>query len=191
MTYVLLNRATNALTQWPRDDNQPLVGMDRAVYHVLEVVREQAPDDFDPATHWAQPLAPVVSVTDPDAEINGTLVYGWEVVELAPVIIPPNWSEFGNAILYENGYVAAQRAAASSSDGRVAFAADGIFLALYKFQSTGDFADYLTALALVISAAENRAELVEEFFELAQRCHLPAAFITAFQQAIIPPSNSE
>ena len=91
----------------------------------------------------------------------------------------PNWQEFTNGILNENGYVAAHQAAADSTDLKVKFAAAGIFAALVKFQSSGDFVDYLTALSFVVSAADDPVKLVEEFIGLAQRCHLPADFIAA------------
>ena len=102
----------------------------------------------------------------------------------------PNWQEFTNGILNENGYVAAHQAAADSTDLKVKFAAAGIFAALVKFQSSGDFVDYLTALSFVISAADDPVKLVEEFIGLAQRCHLPADFIAAVG-AIIPQSPPE
>lgn len=180
MPRILYNRNTELLQPWPRNDDFDVVGLDRNTYHVLSIVNEPEPTNYNSTTHFARPLPAVVEITDPSGQVNGTITHGWEIVEKPPVIEPPNWEEFGDAILNENGYVAAQRAAASSTNSKVAFAADGIFLALYKFQATGNYDDYLRALALVVSAASDPVALVQEFLALAQRCHLPADFIVAF-----------
>jgi hypothetical protein len=194
MNYFLLNRATNVLTAWPRDDSEPVIGLDRNAYHVVEVIQEPEPTGFNPATHGTQPLAPVVSITDEDADVNGTVTYGWEVVELPPGPEPgPDWPGFRKAILTENGYVAAMAAALDSENDSARLAVTFSHSRLDRFQDRGDFAEYLQGLLLIVSVQpeQNMAPLVEEFLALAARCNLPTAFITALNEAIIamtPPS---
>ena len=191
MTRSILDRATNALLPYPRQDNEPVVGLDRAAAYVVEVMREPEPE-HNPATHYLSPLAPMISITDPDSEdVNGTVVYGWEVLELPSLVISPNWPEFRNAIFTENGYVTAHVLALESGDDRTKFAATGLFTFLSAFERTGDYFEYLQALLLTISASPPAQQVVlaQEFLALAQRCHLPEVFITAFQQAIIPPGD--
>jgi hypothetical protein len=53
MTRILLNRATGALLPYPREDNEPVVGLDRDAAYVVEVVREPEPE-YDSATHYLQ-----------------------------------------------------------------------------------------------------------------------------------------
>ena len=193
MIRVCFNRITSAITPWPRDDDQDVVGLDRSLYHVLEVIREPIPSDFDPATHAAQQLLPVIEIADSEAATNGTVTHGWEVVALPSPVVPPDWPAFRLALFTENGYVDAHALALKSDDNRILFAANVLAGTLRDFQVTGDHSEYLQALLLTISALPptGQAALAEEFIGLAQRCQLPAAFITAFQQAIIPPGNSE
>ena len=196
MSFFLLNRTTSVLTAWPRGDNEMVVGLDRNTYHVVEVIQEPQPTEFDPTTHQVQPVAPVISITDPDSQgANGTVTYGWEVVALPPPAIPPGWAAFRQAILTENGYVDAHALALKSDNNLIKFAATALFDTLRAFENTGNYTEYLQALLLTVSnpalPLSEQTELAEEFIGLAQRCHLPEAFITAFQQAIIPPGNSE
>ena len=104
-----------------------------------------------------------------------------------------DWPAFRQALFTENGYVDAHALALKSDNNLIRFAATALFDTLRAFENTGKWAEYLQALLLTISALPlaGQAALAEEFLGLAQRCYLPAAFITAFQQAIIPPGSSE
>jgi hypothetical protein len=168
-------------------------GLDRDAAYVVEVVREPEPAEYDPTAHYPQPLDPVVSITDPDSEdVNGTVTYGWELVELSPPPPSTNWEQFRQAILTENGYVAAHCAAMASSTPTVRFAAMALFTALGDFQYRGIYNEYLQALTLTISElpAADKAHLVEEFIALSQRCNIPVDFIAAFA-AIMQPHEPD
>jgi len=97
MPRLLLNRATGALLPYPREGNEPVVGLDRDAAYVVEVEREPEPE-YDSATHYLQPLHPVIAITNPDSDdVNGTVTYGWELVALPPVVPTPphpNWTGF-------------------------------------------------------------------------------------------------
>jgi hypothetical protein len=58
---------------------------------------------------------------------------------------------------------------------------------LDRFQDKGDFAEYLQGLLLIVSAQpeQSKAPLIEEFLDLAARCNLPEAFVTALNEAIM------
>jgi hypothetical protein len=194
MNYFLLTRATNVLIAWPRDDSEPVIGLDRNAYHVVEAIQEPEPTGFNPATHQAQPLEPVVSITDVDADVNGTVTYGWEVVELPPGPEPgPDWPGFRDSILTENGYLAAMARARDSQDDAAWAAVTFSLSRLDRFQDKGDFSEYLQGLLLIVSVQpeQEKGPLIQEFLALAARCNLPTAFITALNEAIIamtPPS---
>jgi len=188
MNYFLLNRDTNVITAWPRGDSEPVIGLDRNAYHVVEAIQEPKPTGFNPATHQVQPLAPVVSITDVDADVNGTVTYGWEVVELPPGPEPgPDWAGFREAILNENGYVAAMARARDSEDDAAWVAVTFSLSRLDRFQDKGDFSEYLQGLLLIVSVQpeQEKGPLIQEFLALAARCNLPTAFITALNGAII------
>jgi hypothetical protein len=58
---------------------------------------------------------------------------------------------------------------------------------LDRFQDRGDFAEYLQGLVLIVSVQpeQEKGPLIQEFLDLAVRCNLPTAFITALNGAII------
>jgi len=111
MTRLLLNRLTNQLSPYPRDDDEHVVGLDRDETYVVEVVREPEPE-YDPAAFTLQPLEPIITISDPDGDdVSGTVTYGWEIVELPPVVPPPpppDWPAFLAALLQSATFGAAQ-----------------------------------------------------------------------------------
>jgi hypothetical protein len=195
MTRLLLDRSTNQLIPYNREDNEPVVGLDRNDAYVVEVVREPEPTDYDQATHYLQALEPVITITDPNGDdVNGTATYGWELIELPPPAPPtpePDWEQFREALLGENGYATAFSAAAAADP----MTATSSAAELGWFQYKGMYQNYLRLLERLLAtiAAQQTPEasqdLAGEFLALAQRCHLPADFIrdyAAMMQSAAP-----
>ena len=189
MPRLLLNRAAGALIPYPREDNEPVVGLDRTAYQVVEVMRDPKPE-YDPATHFLQPLEPVISITDPDGDdVNGTVTYGWELTELPtppPPTPEPDWSGFRLALLDENGFGATFAAAAAANP----MAAVACASALETFQNQGIYENYLLYLQRLMGIIADlqspaaSAEIAAEFLVLAQRCHLPEGFLNDYAAMI-------
>jgi hypothetical protein len=104
-----------------------------------------------------------------------------------------DWPGFRQAILTENGYLAAMARARDSQDDAAWAAVTFSLSRLDRFQDKGDFAEYLQGLVLIVSVQpeQEKGPLIQEFLDLAVRCNLPTAFITALNEAIIamtPPS---
>jgi hypothetical protein len=109
MPRLLLNRATGALLTYPRQDDEPVVGLDRTAAYVVEIIREPEPTDYNPHTHIPAPLEPVVDITDPDsADVNGTATYGWGLVPIVPPTPAPDWSGFQAELLQSTSFAAAR-----------------------------------------------------------------------------------
>ena len=196
MPRLLLDRNTNQLLPYPRQDNEPVVGLDRNAAYVVEVVRDPEPE-YDPATHYLQAQEPVINITDPDGDdVNGTVTYGWELTELptpSPPTPEPDWEQFRNALLGENGYAQAFAAAAAAAP----MIATSTAAELGWFEYQGRHENYLRLLErlLVTIAAEQSpqisAQLAGEFLALAQRCHLPADFINEYAAMILQSAAPE
>ena len=108
MTRLLFDHATTTLIPYPRQDDEPVAGLDRTAYQVVEVIREPQPE-HDPAAFSAHPLHPVVSITDPDSDdVNGTATYGWELVTIVPPTPAPDWSGFQAELLQSAAFSAAR-----------------------------------------------------------------------------------
>jgi hypothetical protein len=171
MARLLLNRSNNALVTYPRQDDEPVVGLDRFKYHVVEVIREAKPE-LDPVAFSIQLLDPVIVITDPNGEINGTATYGWEVIQKPP---EPAWDQFSLSALADPGLNLAVLAA----DPTAPNAARGLSAALLEAKLQGEYVNFAACWQAVVSVAQIPPSRVAELVGLAQACHLPQAFIDA------------
>jgi hypothetical protein len=180
MTFQLLNRQTQQLTPWPRDDEQMPVGLDRGAFHVVEVIRLEPPE---PAPGQSvQPADPVVVITDPDGEgINGTATLAWVVEDVPPPEPEPDFDAMATALRTENGFKDAFILAFAEDP----IAAGSLTSRFDDFRKDGDFAPFLQSMLLVLHSLppEKAAEIRAEFPRVAVRCHMPTAFLQALQAA--------
>ena len=95
-TKALWDLVNNRLVQYPRYDDEPVVGLDTNRYVVLNVVRNPQPA-YDPLTDY---LAPTEAL-DLDAL---TYTYGWTVEPLPPP--GPDYQGFYSALLVSACYQA-------------------------------------------------------------------------------------
>jgi hypothetical protein len=166
-----------------------VVGLDRTTAYVLKVVREPEPE-YDPTTHYLQPLEPVVSITDPDSDdVNGTATYGWELVPIVPSPPAPDWPRF-QAELLQSAPFAAARIGAQQALGLELPTSEGVRQQRLLRASTA-----LSALdAAVLGAASDQAPFIRAWLnlrqaslvspevaagmaQLATACHLPPDLI--------------
>jgi hypothetical protein len=176
MPRLLLDRTTGALLPYPRQDNEPVAGLDRTAAYVVEVVRETAPE-YDPATHYLQPLEPVVAITDPDSDdVNGSATYGWELVPIPEPAPVPDWPRFKRIAMASDTL----NSILAGAYGVAPVAAGALAPALLQAE-TGAVADFAAAWAAIVKAVAVPPEVVAGFVGVATACHLPAAFVAALQ----------
>jgi hypothetical protein len=174
MTRLLLNRATSQLIPYPRQDDEPVAGLDRNAAYVVQVVRDAEPE-YDPTTHYLQPLEPVVSITDPDSDdVNGTATYDWELVAIVPPPPAPDWARF-KAVAMGSDTLNAILATAYQT---VPVAAGALAPALMRCEA-GGVADFATAWSMCCTAANVPSEVIAGFVGVATACHLPEEFVAA------------
>jgi len=95
-TKALWDLVNNRLVQYPRYDDEPVVGLDTNRYVVLNVVRNSQPA-YDPLTDYLVPT----EALDLDAL---TYTYGWTVEPLPPP--GPDYGSFYAALLVSSVYQA-------------------------------------------------------------------------------------
>jgi len=95
-TKALWDLVNNRLAQYPRYDDEPVVGLDTNRYVVLNVVRNPQPA-YDPLTDYLVPT----EALDLDAL---TYTYGWTVEPLPPP--GPDYQGFYSALLVSTCYQA-------------------------------------------------------------------------------------
>jgi hypothetical protein len=170
MTKLLYDTITTQLLAYPRQDDEPLVGLDPALV-VLTLIQQSLPS-YDPATHQPQPTETI------DLEA-GSVTRGWQLVAVPAPPPVPDWDQLRQALRQENGYSAAFAAALQSD----AMAGIQLVAALADWQGGGAWQLFLQALLAALAAlpAQDAANVATEFLALGNRCHLDPAFLAALE----------
>ena len=178
-TRTLFDRSTGELVNYPRQDDEPVVGLDRNAYHVLQIIREPQPEPQEGIQ--LIPLPAVVNITDPDADdIAGTVTYGWQQQPIPPAPSRADWLTFKAAVLRST--TVNQALAAAYQVAPVAAAALAPSLAMAERGQPDEFA--VVWGAIIQATAVAPAELVG-LAALAEACNLPEAFV----KAVNPPTG--
>lgn len=178
-TRTLFDRSTGELVNYPRQDDEPVVGLDRNAYHVLQIIREPQPEPQEGIQ--LIPLPAVINITDPDADdIAGTVTYGWQQQPIPPAPPRADWLTFKAAVLRST--TVNQALAAAYQVAPVAAAALAPSLAMAERGQPDEFA--VVWGAIIQATAVAPAELVG-LAALAEACNLPAGFV----EAINPPAG--
>ena len=168
MTRILYSQSTATLHPYPRQDDEPVVGLDP---DYLEMVLTQADQPaYDPATQRLDPTEAI------DLAAR-TVTRGWQLIDLPPPAPTPDWATFRGSLLISPG-VAATMAAA-----RVAGCEPGVTalpVALEKAQQ-GNIGDFAACWGLVAQYGAAPPELIAELVATAESCHLPEGFVATLQ----------
>jgi hypothetical protein len=168
MPRILYDTTTSTLHPYPRQDDEPVVGLDPR-YLEMSVIQQGQPT-YDPTT---QQLIPTEAI-DTDAR---AVTRGWQIA-LLPVPAPtPDWATFrGGLLIFPE--VAALMGNARESGCEPAVTA--LPVALEKAQS-GDAGDFAACWALVARDGAASPELIAQLVSTATACNLPAEFVAALQ----------
>lgn len=185
MTRQLLHRLTNQLQPYPRDDDQPVVGLDRAVYHVLAVERIQQPTDYDPTAYALSAVEPIIEITDPNGnDLNGTVTYGWQLTMIEPPPPPehgPDWLGFAGWLYGYGPMAEAMTAARASMDPQGEPATTGLPAAMEEARKHQNYVAFALTWGQFLGASQMPAASIAEIAAKAEACNLPAEFIAALQ----------
>jgi hypothetical protein len=172
---VLFDTETNLIRDYPRNDDQPVVGLDPR-YVVLRVVREPAPEP-GPGQQANQ-----TRTVDLEA---GEWRWGWSVVNLPPPPPPADWRTFKRTLLAHpainmllGGGMTTAPAAAISLPATLLAASGG-----------GDVDDFRGAWVALRRNGLVSAALLQEVRMLAIGLHLPEVFIAALGGAARPAAQ--
>jgi hypothetical protein len=181
---LLHNRQTGDLSPYPRQDDEPVAGLDRTAYRVVELVTLPVPE-HDPAT-WrpeAQDTYDWLDQTDPTG-LDGILTRGWALVPIEPPPPPPNWAQFRETAI--NSPMLDQilnQAYASGNPEIMRRAAE--LIPLYQLAEYNGAAPFGRAWQSLVNLMSIGPEVIAAAVAAAEAAHLPAAFIAALQ----PPAD--
>lgn len=174
--FALYDTLTEQVVNYPRADDEPVVGLDPR-YTVLRIVREEQPEPVDGFT-----VQPTRTVDLDAAEWR----WGWEVVEIVPLEPEPDWGTFKREVMAHPQV----NLALGGGLGQVPAAAIALPATVIASAAGGGVDDFRTAWLALRSAGLVSAELLAEVRELATACRLPEPFVAALGGAIRPEPES-
>lgn len=181
---LLHNRQTGDLSPYPRQDDEPVAGLDRAAYRVVELVILPVPE-HDPAAMRpeAQDSYEWLPETDPTG-LDGVLTRGWALAPIEPPPPPPNWAQFRETAINSPMLDQILNQAYASKDPRVVRHAAEV-IPLYQLAEHNGAAPFGRAWQSLIGLMGIGPEVIAAAVAAAEAANLPAAFIAALQ----PPAD--
>ena len=176
MARLLYDTQTQALLPYPRQDDQPVVGLDPR-YLVMTLIQEPQPE-HDSATERLEPT----EVIDIDVR---TVERGWAVIPLAPPTPPEppaDWLGFAGWLYGFSPMMDAMNAARASHDPQGEPATTGLPAALQEARAGNTIAFALSWAQFLAASSMDAADLAE-IVGKASLCRLPPEFISALQPA--------
>jgi hypothetical protein len=163
---LLYDTITSALVAYPRDDDEPVIGLDPR-YLEMTVIQDPQPS-YDPATEQ------LTSTEAIDTE-GQTVTRGWAISPLPAPEPVPDWATFKTALLSSPAANAALAAAMTSAPA-AALALPAALIAAADGRGPSDFH--------ACWDAQQQAELISEALQAevvsaAEACNLPGEFVAA------------
>ena len=176
--HALFDTETGLVRDYPRQDNEPVAGLDPR-YEVLQIVREPAPT-YDPASETRAETRTVNREA-------GEWRWGWEVAPLPPVPPQPNWRTFKRTLLAHPA-IRALLSSAMSEDLTAALSLPTTLL-LTAATNAADPDDFRGAWLALRRQGLVSPELLQEVRGLAIMLHLPEPFVAALGGSARPAAT--
>jgi hypothetical protein len=171
MARILYDTTTSALVSYPRDDDNPVIGLDPR-YLEMALIQEPQPI-YDSG---AEQIVPTEAI-DTDALV---VTRGWNVLPLPPPAPVPDWTTFKNTALNSSSL----NLVLTAAYGVVPVAAGALAPALLAAEQ-GRVSDFASSWSAICAAVSVDPQVIAGFTDVASSCNLPLDFIEALN-----PSNS-
>jgi hypothetical protein len=181
---LLHNRQTGDLSPYPRQDDEPVAGLDRTAYRVVALVAMPVPE-HDPAAMRpeAQDSYEWLPETDPTG-LDGILTRGWELAPIEPPPPPPDWAQFRDTAINSPMLNEILDQAYAAGDPAITRHAVEL-LPTYLLAEHNGAAPFGRAWQSLVNLMSIGPEVIAAAVAAAEAAHLPAAFIAALQ----PPAD--
>ena len=154
---------------YPRQDDEPVVGLDTAVFAVLRVQQDPEPE-HNSSTEYLAPQE-IITLGEPE----GLLLRTWQVLPIPPAPEQARWVEFGAAVQASTAIKQLMLAAFQQQEIPLAM---GLGVGLGK-AADGDARAFLSSWSMARGLGLIPDELLTGIASLAQQYQLPADFIAA------------
>jgi len=176
MPRILYHTATGSLHPYPRQDDEPVVGLDPS-FRSLNLIQE-SPRDHDPATERLEPTETI------DLEA-ATVIRGWRLVTLpSPPRLESDWLGFAGWLYGFTPMAEAMQAARESREPQGEPATTGLPAAMDEARLRENYTPFAVSWATFLAASGLPADACSQIVERAQVCRLPAEFIEALRPSL-------
>ncbi len=187
MTRQLYRISDESLLPYPRPDDQPVIGLDRNTYRVVEVVELPEPQ-YDPATEQLTPTQSIDWLADaPDATGKDGIAYrSWNITPIEPPSPPEpqaDWLGFAGWLYGYEPMADAMEAARASRDPQGEPATTGLPAAMDEARLRSNYVPFALSWGLFLAASGLPPDEVGAIVAKATACNLPAQFVAALQPA--------
>jgi hypothetical protein len=185
MTRILYSLTTLTTRPYPRGDEDPVIGLDRTEWRVLELIQMAPPPIQDGEILNQTEIFDWFADTTPEG-VDGTLTRDWEVIPAPPPPVLADWDTFV-AWLYQFQPIATGMGAARlSTDPQGEPATTGLPTALDEARLRQNYPAFALAWGLFLLASQMPPEALGAIVTKASQCHLPAEFLAALQPSATP-----
>ena len=185
MTRLLFRLSDSAQLPYPRNDDEPVMGLDRSLYRALEIRQEPEPP-HDPAVEVLAPTEQIDWLADaPDATgLDAYLIRSWKVEPLTPPPPPEpaaDWLGFAGWLYGFEPMAAGMAHARNSVDPQGEPATTGLPAAMDEARLRKNYPAFALSWAVFLAASAMPAADLAQIVAKAQACNLPAEFVAALQ----------
>lgn len=185
MARLLYSLTTLTTRPYPRGDDEPVIGLDRSEWRVLDLIQLAQPPLQD-----GQVLGPVDTVdwfTDTTPEgVDGTLTRGWEVLPAPPPPVIAEWLPFAAWLYQFPAMMTAMESARGSTDPQGEPATTGLPAAMDEARLRENYPAFAQTWGQFLLASQMAPADLAAIVAKATACSLPAEFITALQPIATP-----
>jgi hypothetical protein len=184
-TRILYRVSDAAQLPYPRQDDDPVLGLDHSILKVLRVIQEPSPDPGEGQVLQPTEVIDWLPATDPTG-LDGTLTRGWDLVPAPPPPVLPDWLGFVGWLYGFPPIATAMAAARLSTDPQGEPATSGLATALNEARLAANYPAFALSWSMFLQASHMAPEDLASIVTKATLCNLPPEFITALQPEASP-----
>ena len=185
MTRALYRVSDGALLPYPRQDDEPVLGLNHQILRVVVIVQEPQPVPGDGQVLEATEAYEWFTETDA-AGVDGVLTRGWRETPAPPPPVIPDWPGFAAWLYTFPAMMAAIDAARLSTDPQGEPAATSLPTLLVEARDRQNYPAFALSWGLFLQASNMAAGDLGQIVAKAQACNLPGEFLAALQPEVQP-----
>jgi hypothetical protein len=185
MTRILYSLTTLTTRSYPRGDEDPVIGLDRIEWRVLELIQMPPPPIQDGEILNQTDSFDWFADTTPEG-LDGTLTRDWEILPAPPPPVVAEWLPFAAWLYQFPAMMSAMESARGSTDPQGEPATTGLPAAMDEARLRENYPAFAQTWGQFLLASQMVPADLAAIVGKAADCHLPAEFLAALQPSATP-----